>query len=128
MTNTMHDVGVATQIGKYSDAVEAPANARWLITSGTPGLGLDGTLPPDVTGQAELAWTHIVTMLQRADMTVHDLVRITQYLLHASFIPDYVKVRSRFLGTARPASTLLVVPQSIRPEFLLEVEAFAAKV
>jgi enamine deaminase RidA (YjgF/YER057c/UK114 family) len=67
-------------------------------------------------------------MLQRADMTVHDLVRITQYLLHASYIPDYVKVRSRFLGTARPASTLLVVPQSIRPEFLLEVEAFAAKV
>ena len=128
MTNTMHDVGVATQIGKYSDAVEAPANARWLITSGTPGLALDGTLPPDVTGQAELAWTHIVTMLQRADMTVHDLVRITQYLLHASYIPDYVKVRSRFLGTARPASTLLVVPQSIRPEFLLEVEAFAAKV
>lgn len=128
MTNTMHDVGVATQIGKYSDAVEAPANARWLITSGTPGLGLDGTLPPDVTAQAELAWTHIVTMLQRADMTVHDLVRITQYLLHASYIPDYVKVRSRFLGTARPASTLLVVPQSIRPEFLLEVEAFAAKV
>ena len=128
MTNTMHDVGVATQVGTYSDAVEAPANARWLITSGTPGLGLDGTLPPDVAGQAELAWTHIVIMLQRADMTVHDLVRITQYLLHASHIPDYVKVRSRFLGTARPASTLLVVPQSIRPEFLLEVEAFAAKV
>jgi 2-iminobutanoate/2-iminopropanoate deaminase len=128
MTNTIHDVGVATQIGKYSDAVEAPAKARWLITSGTPGLGLDGTLPSDVTAQAELAWTHIVTMLQRADMTVHDLVRITQYLLHASYIPDYVKVRSRFLGTARPASTLLVVPQSIRPEFLLEVEAFAAKV
>jgi enamine deaminase RidA (YjgF/YER057c/UK114 family) len=128
MTNTMHNVGVATQIGKYSDAVEAPANARWLITSGTPGLGLDGTLQPDIIGQAELAWTHIVTMLQRADMTVHDLVRITQYLLHASDIPDYVKVRSRFLGTARPASTLLVVPQSIRPEFLLEVEAFAAKV
>ena len=128
MTNTMHDVGVATQIGKYSDAVEAPANARWLITSGTPGVGLDGTLPPDIAGQAELAWTHIVAMLQRADMTVHDLVRITQYLLHASYIPDYVKVRSRFLGTARPASTLLIVPQTIRPEFLLEVEAFAAKV
>jgi enamine deaminase RidA (YjgF/YER057c/UK114 family) len=128
MTNTMHDVGVATQIGKYSDAVEAPANARWLMTSGTPGFGLDGTLPPDIAGQAELAWTHIVAMLQRADMTVHDLVRITQYLLHASYIPDYVKVRSRFLGTARPASTLLIVPQTIRPEFLLEVEAFAAKV
>jgi 2-iminobutanoate/2-iminopropanoate deaminase len=128
MSNKPHDIGVARQIGIYSDAVEAPAAARWLLTSGTPGLALDGRLPTDIAGQAELAWTHIVAMLQSADMTVHDIVKVTQYLLHASFIPDYVKVRSRFLGTARPASTLLVVPQSIRPEFLLEVEAFAAKV
>lgn len=128
MTNKFHDIGVARQIGTYSDAVEAPANARWLLTSGTPGLAPDGYLPPDVAGQAEVAWSHILAMLEKADMTVHDLVRVTQYLLHASFIPDYVKVRSRFLGTARPASTLLVVPQSIKPEYLLEVEASAAKV
>jgi enamine deaminase RidA (YjgF/YER057c/UK114 family) len=127
MTNTSRNIGVAKLIGHYSDAVEAPASARWLYTSGTPGIALDGTLPPDIAGQTELAWTHIVAMLTQADMTVHDLVKITQYLLHASFIPDYLKVRTRFLGTARPASTLLVVQQSIRPESLLEVEAFAAK-
>jgi enamine deaminase RidA (YjgF/YER057c/UK114 family) len=127
MTNRHHDIGVARQIGSYSDAVEAPAGARWLMTSGTPGLAPDGTLPKDVAGQAELAWTHIVAALKSADMTIHDVVKVTQYLLHASFIPEYVQVRSRFLGTARPASTLLVVPQSIRPEFLLEVEVFAAK-
>ena len=127
MANKLQDIGVARRIGTYSDAVEAPANARWLYTAGTPGFALDGTLPADVAGQAELAWSHIVTMLQRAGMTVHDLVKITQYLLHASFIPDYLKVRSRFLGAARPASTLLVVPQSIRPEFMLEIEAVAAK-
>ena len=127
MQNQHHDIGVARQIGNYSAAVEAPANARWLLTSGTPGLALDGRLPSDITGQTELAWTHIVAMLKSADMTIHDVVKVTQYLLHASFIPDYVKVRSRFLGDARPASTLLVVPQSIRPEFLLEVEVLAAK-
>lgn len=127
MTNKLHNIGVAKLIGNYSDAVEAPATARWLFTSGTPGLALDGTLPPDIAGQAELAWSHIVVMLEQADMTVHDLVKISQFLLHPSYIPDYVKVRARFLGTARPASTLLVVPQSIRPEFLLEVEALAAK-
>ena len=127
MQNKRHDIGIARQIGNYSDAVEAPANARWLLTSGTPGLALDGRLPSDITGQTELAWTHIVAMLTSADMTIHDVVKVTQYLLHASFIPDYVKVRSRFLGEARPASTLLVVPQSIRQEFLLEVEVLAAK-
>ncbi len=127
MAHTLHDVGVARQIGKYSDAVEVAPNMRMLLTSGTPGLALDGKLPSDITGQAELAWTHIVTMLEKAGMTVHDLVKVTHYLLNAADIPAYVAVRSRFLGDARPASMLLIVPQLVRPEFLLEVEAIAAK-
>jgi enamine deaminase RidA (YjgF/YER057c/UK114 family) len=127
MTNDFHDIGVARQIGTYSDAAEVPANARWLITAGTPGLTLDGTVPAGIDAQAELAWSHIVTMLDRTGMTVHDLVKITSYLLRASDIPAYAKVRARFLGTARPASMLLIVPGLVRPEFLLEVEACAAK-
>lgn len=124
--NQKHDVGVARQIGAYSDAVEVPPNARWLFTSGTPGLALDGSLPADIAGQAELAWRHIVAMLERAGMGVHDLVKVTHYLCRAADIPAYVKVRARFLGDARPASMLLVVGELVRPEFLLEVEAVAA--
>jgi 2-iminobutanoate/2-iminopropanoate deaminase len=125
---TLHDIGVAAQIGSYSDAVETPQGARWLYTSGTPGLAADGTLPDDITGQAEIAWTHVVTLLERAAMTVHDLVKVTQYLLHAGDIPAYAAVRKRFLGTARPASMLLVVPALVRPEFLVKVEIVAATV
>jgi 2-iminobutanoate/2-iminopropanoate deaminase len=125
--NKVYDIGVARQIGSYSDAVEVPPHARWLFTAGTPGLALDGALPDDITAQAELAWTHIVTMLERADMTVKDLVKVTHYLLRASDIPAYVKVRSRFLGAVRPASMLLIIPELVRPEFLLEIEAIAAR-
>lgn len=125
--NKLHDVGVANLIGKYGDAVEAPAAARWLFTSGTPGIGMDGETPADITAQAELAWGHILRMLASADMTVHDLVKVTHYLLRAEDIKPYVAVRARFLGDARPASMLLVVPELVRPEFLLEVEAIAAK-
>ena len=127
MANTMHDVGVARQIGTYSDAVETPANARWLVTAGTPGLAPDGQVPPDIAGQAELAWSHIVAMLARADMSVHDLVKITQYLLRPADIPAYARVRARVLGEARPASLLLIVPALVRPDFLIEIEAWAAK-
>jgi hypothetical protein len=48
-------------------------------------------------------------------------------LIRASDIPAYVKVRSRFLGDVRPASMLLVIPELVRTEFLLEIEAYAAK-
>jgi hypothetical protein len=31
MTIRFHDIGIARQISAYSDAVEAPANGRWLF-------------------------------------------------------------------------------------------------
>jgi 2-iminobutanoate/2-iminopropanoate deaminase len=127
MSHTIHDIGIASQIGAYSDAVGAGSNLRWLITSGTPGLSATGDLPKDISGQAELAWEHVVLMLQRADMGVADVVKVTQYLARAEDIPAYAKVRARFLGDVRPASMILVIPQLVRPEFLVEIEIVAAK-
>jgi 2-iminobutanoate/2-iminopropanoate deaminase len=127
MTHTNIDVGVARQIGTYSDAVLVKPNLRWLMTSGTPGLSETGILPGDITGQAELAWEHIVHMLERAEMTVADVVKVTQYLTRAEDIPAYVKVRKRVLGEARPAFMLFVVTQLVRREFLVEVEITAAR-
>jgi enamine deaminase RidA (YjgF/YER057c/UK114 family) len=127
MAHTIHNIGVASQIGAYSDSIEAGPNLRWLITSGTPGLSTTGELPAEITGQAELAWEHIVSMLDQSRMTVSDIVKVTQYLTRPEDIPAYAKVRARFLGQSRPASMLLVIPQLVRPEFLVEVEVIAAK-
>ena len=127
MAHIIRDIGVAARIGAYSDAIEVATHARWLFTAGTPGLSPDGNLPGDIVGQAEVAWANIVGILARAGMGVHDLVKVTHYLVRSSDIPAYVKVRSRFLGDARPASMLLIVPQLVRPEFLLEIEVSAAK-
>jgi 2-iminobutanoate/2-iminopropanoate deaminase len=123
----IHDIGIARQIGTYSDAIEVPTNARWLFTSGTPGLTQDGTLPTDISTQAELAWQHIDHMLRKAGMTINDIVKLTQYLVNAADIPAYAAVRARMLAGARPASMLLVVEALVRPGFLLEVEVIAAK-
>ena len=127
MKHAIHDIGVARQIGAYSDAIEVGPNLRWLLTSGTPGLATDGDLPKDISGQTELAWKHVISMLERAGMTVADIVKVTQYLTRAEDIPAYGKVRTRFLGDVRPAAMLLVIPQLVRPDFLVEVEIVAAK-
>ena len=127
MPHTNYDIGIAGQIGHYSDAVEVKPSLRWLMTSGTPGLSETGKLPADITGQAELAWEHLVRMLAKADMTVADVVKVTQYLTRTEDIKAYVKVRGRFLGEARPAFMLSVVSQLVRPEFLVEVEIVAAR-
>ncbi|MES2073004.1 MAG: Rid family hydrolase [Pseudomonadota bacterium] len=125
--NLQHNIGVAAQIGTYSDAVQVPPGATWLITAGTPGLALDGSLPDTMAGQAELAWQHILAMLDRAGMGIADVVKITHYLKHEADIAEYARIRSRFLGEARPASMLLIVPALVRPGFLLEIEVIAAR-
>ena len=128
MPHKIHDIGVAKQIGSYSDALEVAPNQRWLFASGTPGISAEGKVPPDITGQAEIAWTHVMTLLDRAGMTKHDLVKVSHYLTREADIPDYVKVRSKFLGDVKPTSMLMVVPALVRyPDFLLEIEFVAAK-
>jgi enamine deaminase RidA (YjgF/YER057c/UK114 family) len=123
MANTIHDIGVARQIGKYSDAVEVPADGRMLFVSGTPGLTLDGQLPETFEGQAEQAWANIFALLKRADMGPEHLVKVSQYLTRVEDIPLYKPIRSKWLGENRPAFLLAIVPGLVRPEFLIEIEA-----
>jgi 2-iminobutanoate/2-iminopropanoate deaminase len=127
MAHKIHDIGVAKQIGAFSDAYEVAPNQRWLFSSGTAGLSTDGKLPDDITGQAEIAWTHVMTLLEKADMTKYDLVKVSHYLTREPDIKDYVKVRSKYLGDLKPASMLLVIPALVKPGFLLEIEFIAAK-
>jgi 2-iminobutanoate/2-iminopropanoate deaminase len=124
--NPILDIGVAKQIGNYSDAVEAPRNARVLFISGTPGLTPEGYLPETFELQAEQAWRNVLLLLKRAGMAPEHLVKIVQYLVRAEDIAAYGAVRSRMLGGCRPASMLLVIRALARPEFLIEVEAYAA--
>ncbi len=129
MSATLHspiDVGISKHIGKYSDAVEVPRAARWLFTSGTPGLAPDGTLPDTFELQAEQAWKNILSALQKAGMGPEHLVKLVQYFVRTEDLPAYGAIRSRFLGDCRPASMLLIAAALPKPGFLIEIEAIAA--
>ncbi len=125
--NTAHDIGVAAHIGAYSDAVEAPPGSRWLALSGTPGIRSDGTVPDSFEEEATQAWTNVCAALEQAGFGVDDLVKITQYLTNADDIPAHAAIRAGFLGSARPASMLVVVPALVWPQMTIEIEGWAAR-
>jgi enamine deaminase RidA (YjgF/YER057c/UK114 family) len=125
--NIVRDIGVAAHIGAYSDAVEIAPGSRWLAISGTPGLAHDGTLPSSFEEQAEQAWRNVCETLIAAGFDVADLVKITQYLTNAEDVAAYGAIRSRFLGSTRPASMLVLVPALVWPEMSIEIEAWAAR-
>ena len=125
--NKLIDVGVASKLGKYSDAVLVQEGRRWLYTSGTPGLAADGSLPADFETQARLAWTHVIAMLEAAGMNVGDIVKLTQSLIRPGDLETYRAIRNEHLGEARPASMLTFVSGLVMPGMLIEIEVVAAR-
>ena len=127
MSHKIHDIGVARQIGPYSDAIEVEPGTRWLFTAGTPGMTDKGEVPADIESQSRLAWQNVIKVLEAGGMTVADLVKVTTSLTRTEDRQAYVKVRSEFLGAARPAFMLQIVDELIRPEILVEIEIIAAR-
>jgi len=118
---------VAAPIGTYSHGIEAPPNARWLHVAGQIGVRPDGSVPATLEEQTEVVWQNILAVLADAGMGIGDVVKITSFLTRFENFPKFAQVRAKYLGSHRPASTLLVISSLARPEFLVEVEAIAAK-
>ena len=116
---------IAAPMGAYSNGISAPGAGRWLHIAGQIGVLPDGTMPATFVEQADAAWRNLVAVLVDAGMTSEDLVKVTHYLVRTDDLKDYNPVRSQHLGTARPASTLIIVQALARPEWLFEVEAVA---
>lgn len=122
----MNPETIAAPMGAYTHGIEIPQGSRVLYISGQVGAAPDGTVPSDFRAQAENAWTNCIRVLEHNAMRIKDVVKINHYLLRASDIPAYNEVRTKHLGTARPASTLVIVAGLFKPEFLVEVEMVAA--
>jgi len=127
MLKMLNPKTTAAPSGVYSHGVEAPANARWLYVAGQTGVKPDGSVPATLEEQTEAVWQNILAVLDAAGMKITDVVKITSFLTRAENFAKFAPIRAKYLGAHRPASTLLIVSALARPEFLVEVEAIAAK-
>lgn len=120
---------IAPPFGRYAHGVELPANARIVRTSGQLALAADGSVPEGAEAQADLCFSNIGIILAEAGMDATDIVHLTAYVTNRDDMPAYMAARDRFLAarTRLPSSTLLIVSGFTRPEFLVEIEAWAAK-
>ena len=111
----------------YAHGVEVPAGARLIFCSGQLGIAADAHIPDDVAGQAALCFEAIRAILAEGGMTLGDLVRINAYVTAREHLKGYMAVRDRFMASPAPASTLMIVSGFARAEFVVEIEAVAAR-
>lgn len=128
MTKILNPPSVRRPFGNYNHGLIVPPGASLLVTSGQLGIAVDDTVPEDVTAQAELCFEAIKAILEDADMSFADVIRISGFLTQREHFPAYMAVRDRYIADPKPTSTLIIVSGFTRPEFLVEVEVTAAKV
>jgi 2-iminobutanoate/2-iminopropanoate deaminase len=123
-----HNPGAtAAPNGTYSHGAEVPPNARWLFVAGQIPIRPDGTVPSTIEEQTEVVWQNILAVLADGGMGITDVVKITSFLTRYENFAKFAQVRAGFLGSHRPASTSVIISALAKPEFLVEVEAVAAK-
>ncbi len=118
---------IAPPAANYVHAVVTESSARWLHTSGVVPVAPDGSTPADIGDQARVVWANIGAMLAAADMAVTDIVSVTTYVIPGQDLQPVMAARDEALAEHRAASTLLVVAELARPQWLVEVAVVAAR-
>jgi enamine deaminase RidA (YjgF/YER057c/UK114 family) len=107
----------------YSRAVRA---GNRIDVAGCAPIEPDGTSTPGDAGvQAARCLTIIGEALAALGGSFADVVRTRMYITDAADADLVGRAHGAIFGDIRPASTMLVVPALIRPEWKVEIEAEA---
>ncbi|WP_405951646.1 RidA family protein [Streptomyces prunicolor] len=101
---------------------------RFVAISGQLALDEDGKLvgEGDPAAQARQVFENLRRCLASADATFDDVVKLTYFVTDMAHIPTIREARAAHIPDDRlPAASAVQVAALVRPEFLMEIEAFA---
>ena len=127
MLKRLNPSAIHPPFARYAHGILVPAGADTIFCSGQLGIRPDRSVPADVEGQAALCFEAIGAILAEGGMGFSDLVRLNAYVTGREHLAGYMAMRDRYVAEPPPASTLMIVSGFARPEFLVEIEAVAAK-
>jgi reactive intermediate/imine deaminase len=117
--------GLAEPLSHYTDAVR---HGDVLYVSGVPPLDANGKLVggDDVVAQVRQVFVNMKAILDAAGTSFDKVLKVTVFLTDVADRTKINPVRQEYFGTARPASTLIGVPDLAIPGMKVEIEAVVA--
>ncbi|MET8690000.1 RidA family protein [Streptomyces sp. NPDC004732] len=103
-------------------------SGRFVAVSGQLALDEDGKPvgEGDAAAQARQVFENLRRCLASAGATFDDVVKLTYFVTDMAHMPAVRSARDAFLDPERlPAASAVQVVSLVRPEFLMEIEAFA---
>jgi 2-iminobutanoate/2-iminopropanoate deaminase len=118
---------VAQPDGHFSQCTIVPSNQNLLFVSGQVPRQLNGDSigKGDMTAQAEQVFVNIQNVLKAHGTDFSSVMKATLFVTRMDLAGEVVKVRSKYYGEHKPASTFVGVSALGDPDWWLEVEVIA---
>ncbi|TMR31494.1 RidA family protein [Actinomadura geliboluensis] len=118
----------SVQMG-YNQAEAVSGETRTLYISGQTAMNADGNPqhPDDMKAQLTLSLDNLETVLDEADMTLENLIRLNVYTTDVDQLFQHYAVLASRLAAAgvAPTTTMLGVTRLALPPLMVELEATA---
>ena len=114
----------------YSQGVIVPCgDVNLLFVTGQLPQDIDGNIIHigDPESQARLVFDRILAILEEADMSFDDVVRLQIYVKDIGYAKTVSSIRDELFTVSKPASTLVEVSGFVKEGCSLEIDVVAAK-
>lgn len=115
-------------IGAYSNGLSIPIGEKNLVfLTGQVALNKEGEVmfPNDPALQTDYIFQKINSLLHEAGGSLDNIVKVVIYITNMDDFSKISLVRNKFLGNARPVSTLVEVSRLTIDNCVVEIEATA---
>ncbi len=108
----------------YSHAAKA---GNTLYIAGQIAKDVDGNIVgrDDFKKQARQVHENLKNILEEAEGSLQNIVKMTTFLTHYGYIETYRSVRNEYFPEPCPPNTLLIIESLALPDYMIEVEAVA---
>ncbi|MBI2781726.1 MAG: RidA family protein [Chloroflexi bacterium] len=127
MSTARNPETIPAPVGRYVHQIEVGKPSRILFISGQIGIRADGSVPTDPVEQLDIAVDYVMKNLAAAGLGAEALTKITTYVVGSLDPAGRKAVLDKHLGAHVSCSTLVFVAALARPEYLVEVDAWAAE-
>jgi 2-iminobutanoate/2-iminopropanoate deaminase len=117
---------LAKPAGIFSSGVKVPAG-QLIFVSGQVARNAAGEAvgKGDIRAQTCQALENVKAVLEAADATMEDIVKVTVFVTDVSHLTAIHEVRAEYFKRDYPASTLVEVKSLVSPDLMIEIEAIA---
>ena len=100
---------------------------HWVVVGGQVARDEAGNVvgKGNLQQQIEQIGKNVGACLEAGGATVKDIVFTVSFVRQPTEFDKYADLRQRYFGPPSPESTVVAMPQSINPDLLVQVEAFA---